>query len=65
MRPIPDTVQDLLLDLEAYYPPRCKEPGESLEQHMQYSGQVQLIADLRIRMDWTRQNQRMKDILNK
>ncbi len=63
MRPLPDTVEALLEDLETNYPPRCKEPAESLEQHMQYSGQVQLIADLRLRDEWTRDNQRMKTIL--
>ncbi len=63
MRPLPDTVEALLEDLETNYPPRCKEPGESLEEHMQYSGQIQLIAVLRERYDWTRDNQRVKTIL--
>ena len=63
MRPLPDTVADLLADLEAAYPPRCKDPSESLEQHVNYAGAVQLVTDLRVRYEWTRQNQRMQDIL--
>jgi len=63
MTPLPDTVADLLASLEASYPPRCKDPSETLEQHMSYAGQVSLIADLRVRYDWTRSNQRMQDIL--
>ncbi|KKK49895.1 hypothetical protein LCGC14_3130460 [marine sediment metagenome] len=63
MRPLPDTVKDLLDDLETHYPPRCKDPSETLEQHCNYAGQVQLIADLRTRYDWTRENQRMESIL--
>jgi len=63
MRPLPDTVKDLLEDLETHYPPRCKDPSESLEQHCNYAGQVSLIADLRIRYDWTQENQRTRTIL--
>ena len=63
MRPLPETVEALLEDLETHYPPRCKDPSETLEQHCNYAGQVQLIADLRIRYDWTRENQRMESIL--
>ena len=63
MRLLPDTVEDLLDDLETHYPPRCKDPSETLEQHCNYAGQVQLIADLRVRFDWTRENQRMQSIL--
>ncbi len=65
MRPLPETVEGLLEDLETHYPPRCKDPSESLEQHTNYAGQVQLIADLRVRYEWTRQEQRMESILNK
>ncbi len=63
MRPLPETVEGLLDDLETHYPPRCKDPSETLEQHALYAGQVQLIADLRVRYDWTRENQRMATIL--
>ena len=63
MRPLPDTVEDLLEDLETYYPPRCKDPAETLEQHCNYAGQVQLITVLRERYDWTRSEQRMASIL--
>ncbi len=63
MRPLPESVAGLLEDLETHYPPRCKDPSESLEQHLHYAGQVQLIADLRTRYDWTRQEQRLEGII--
>ncbi len=63
MRSLPDTVEDLLDDLETHYPPLCKDPSETLEQHYNYAGQVQLIADLRARYDWTHENHRMESIL--
>ncbi len=65
MRPLPDTVDALLEDLETHYPPRCKEPSETLEEHANYAGMVQLITDLRIRSDWTKDNYRMETLLNK
>ncbi len=65
MRPLPDTVDTLLADLEQHYPPRCKDPTETLEEHLIYAGQVQLITDLRIRFDWTQDNYRMATLLNK
>ena len=63
MRPLPDTVEGLLEDLETHYPPRCKDPSETLEQHCNYAGQVQLIADLRVRYVWTQDNYRMEALL--
>lgn len=63
MRPLPESVEELLEDLETHYPPRCKDPLETLEQHLNYAGQVQLVADLRIRYDWTGQEQRLQGII--
>ena len=63
MRLLPDTVEGLLEDLETHYPPCCKDPSETLEQHYNYAGQVQLIADLRARYVWTQDNYRMESIL--
>lgn len=63
MRMMPDSVEGLLADLEAHYPPRCKDPAETLEQHAHYAGQVTLIADLRLRYEWTRKNFMLDRIL--
>lgn len=63
MRALPSSVEGVIADLEANYPPRCKSPDESLEAHMMYAGQVDLIAVLRSRFEWTRQNYRMDNIL--
>ena len=62
MRPLPDTVRELLADLEENYPPRCKTLEESPEEHAQYAGQVELIATLRSRYDWTAKNHKIQDI---
>ncbi len=32
--------------LRRQFPPRCKSPGEDIEQHAHYAGKVSLIADL-------------------
>lgn len=53
MRPIPDTVKDLIEDLEANYKPRCKAPKENPEEHAFYAGQVALVEVLRSRYEWT------------
>lgn len=42
--PIPD---GLLEYLESIFPPCCKRPSESLEEHMLYAGKVALIGSLR------------------
>ena len=56
MRPLPDLSRDLIEDLEENYPPRCKTPEESLEDHLRYAGMVELIDVLRQRHEWTRKN---------
>jgi hypothetical protein len=45
--PHPDVDPRLVEALEKQFPPRCKAPGESLEEHMHYSGSVYLISLLR------------------
>lgn len=62
MRTLPDSVSELLADLEEHYPPRCKSLEESPEEHSQYAGQVELIATLRARYEWTRDNYKIQDI---
>ena len=51
MRQIPNSIIGLLEELEATYPPKCKDPSESLEEHSQYAGKVRLISDLRGRYE--------------
>jgi len=51
MHVLPDTVISLLEELEADYPPKCKSPAESLEDHAQYAGKVALVVTLRGRFD--------------
>ncbi|MEW6121287.1 MAG: hypothetical protein AB1698_01640 [Pseudomonadota bacterium] len=46
----PEVPEDLVAYLEASYPARCKAPGEGLEEHAFYAGQVELIAILRSRV---------------
>lgn len=57
MRLLPNTVIGLIEQLEADFPPKCKSPDESLEDHMLYAGKVSLITILRSRFDaGTKQN---------
>jgi hypothetical protein len=51
VRQIPNSIIGLLEELEASYPPKCKSPDESLEQHAWYAGKVSLISDLRGRYE--------------
>jgi hypothetical protein len=51
VREINHSVVGLIEDLEAEFPPRCKQPGESLEDHMVYAGRVALTQDLRARYE--------------
>ncbi len=51
MRKIPNSIIGLLEELEADYPPKCKDPSESLEEHAQYAGKVSLISVLRGRFE--------------
>lgn len=43
----PTFTEEQLRFLEATFPPRCKDPLESLEAHMLYAGHVALIALMR------------------
>ncbi len=51
MRHIPNSIAGLLEELEADYPPKCKDPSESLEDHAHYAGKVSLINTLRGRFN--------------
>lgn len=51
MKVLPNTVPELLDDLEASYPPVCKKADESLEEHSRYAGKVELVAELRRRLN--------------
>ena len=44
----PEVPEDLLLHLEAAFPPRCYDHrGESLEDHLVYAGRVGLVEAMR------------------
>lgn len=46
--PWPDIEEDLIIRLESEYPPRCYDHRtESLEDHIKYSGMVELVAILK------------------
>ncbi len=62
MKPIPHEAKELIEDLEAANPPKCKDPNESLEQHARYAGRVELIEELRIRLDWTEKHTKTGDL---
>lgn len=62
MRPIPNSVPELIEDLEEHYPARCIEPNESPEAAHRYAGQVDLIATLRQRLEWTNEHARIPDV---
>jgi len=51
MRVLPNSVIGLLEQLEADYPPKCKDPDETLEVHAQYAGKVALVVLLRGRYE--------------
>lgn len=46
---LPATIEQLITELEATFPPRCIKPLESLEEAHRYAGRVDLIANLRAR----------------
>jgi len=56
MAPIdwPEVPEDLVAYLEAAFPPRCKKPSESLEEHVRYAGCVELVEILRARAEMGR-----------
>ena len=53
MRPIPTYTAALIEALEAQYPPRCRLPKETEREHERYAGKVDLIQELRARIDKT------------
>ena len=64
MKPIPESVEALLAELEELYPPRCILPEERLEDAHRYAGSVDLVSDLRRRYIWTREHALPKELLN-
>lgn len=56
----PDIPQDLVEHLKACFPPRCKRPTESLEEHMLYAGMAELTQKLAIEHE--RQNRAKYDL---
>lgn len=51
MRSIPTDSVSLLRELEDQYPARCRLPDETERDHERYAGKVDLIAELRARLD--------------
>lgn len=51
MRTLPSDTYTLLDQLEAQYPPRCRKEGESELEHERYAGKVDLITELRLRLE--------------
>lgn len=51
MRAIPTDTESLLAELEVQYPARCRKAGEDELEHERYAGKVDLIAELRARLD--------------
>jgi hypothetical protein len=51
MRPIPTDSESLLEQLETQYPARCRQPDETERDHERYAGKVDLIHELRVRLD--------------
>jgi hypothetical protein len=51
MRAIPTDSESLLIQLEEQYPPRCRRPDESERDHERYAGKVDLITEIRSRLD--------------
>ncbi len=44
---IPPNSRDLIMRLDEAYPPRCKQLGESEEEHQRYAGVRNLIDELK------------------
>jgi hypothetical protein len=51
VRQLPNSIIGLLEELEADYPPKCKDPEESLEAHAVYAGKCELVELLRARYE--------------
>ena len=51
MRALPTDSDTLLIQLEDQYPARCRFTNESEREHERYAGKVDLITELRLRLD--------------
>lgn len=51
MRALPTDTENLLAELEAQYPNRVRRMNESELDHERYAGKVDLIVELRARLD--------------
>lgn len=51
MRSLPTDTETMLAQLEVQYPARCRKPDETEREHERYAGKVDLIAELRARLD--------------
>ena len=51
MRAIPTDSESLLRQLEEQYAPRCRLPDETERDHERFAGKVDLIQELRTRLD--------------
>jgi len=51
MRAIPTDSESLVGELEEQYPARCRLPDETERDHERYAGKVDLINELRARLD--------------
>lgn len=51
MKVLPSNVPELIAELEAAYPARCIKPEESPEAAHRYAGKVDLIVELRRRLN--------------
>jgi len=51
MRAIPTDSESLIGQLEEQYPVRCRLPDETERDHERYAGKVDLIKEIRTRLD--------------
>ena len=51
MRAIPTDSESLVSQLEEQYPARCRLADETERDHERYAGKVDLIQELRVRLD--------------
>lgn len=51
MRALPTDTESTLRQLEEQYPPRCRQADETERDHERYAGKVDLIAELKLRLD--------------
>jgi hypothetical protein len=51
MREMPTDTETMLERLEEQYPPRCRLADETERDHERYAGKVELIIELRVRLD--------------